>query len=89
VIEKGECEVIKEDAGESKTVATLQAGNYFGEMALLSDVMRNATVRARTALDVLLIPKGDFNRLRQSVPAFGEVFRELARKRAESDERNI
>jgi NADH dehydrogenase len=83
VIEKGECEVIKEEAGESKTVATLVAGNYFGEMALLSDVTRNATLRARTALDVLLIPKGDFNRLRQSVPAFGEVFQELARKRAE------
>ena len=89
VIEKGECEVIKEESGESKTVATLEAGNYFGEMALLSDVMRNATVRAKTALDVLLIPKGDFNRLRKSVPAFGEVFRELARRRAESDERNL
>lgn len=33
-------------------------------------------------MDVLLIPKGDFNKLRKSVPAFGEVFRELARKRA-------
>jgi NADH:ubiquinone reductase (H+-translocating) len=82
VIERGECEVIKEEDGTAKTVATLQAGNYFGEMALLSDVTRNATVRARTALDVLLIPKGDFNRLRQSVPAFGEMFNELARSRA-------
>ena len=70
-------------------MATLQAGNYFGEMALLSDVTRNATVRARTALDVLLIPKGDFNRLRQSVPAFGEVFSELARKRSKRDEPDL
>src|SRR5579864_1521295 len=69
VIQKGECEVIKAVDGEAKTVATLQAGNYFGEMAVLSDVSRNATVRARTALDVLLIPKGDFDRLRKSVPA--------------------
>jgi CRP-like cAMP-binding protein len=80
VIERGECEVIKEEAGVQHAVATLQAGNYFGEMALLSDLTRNATVRARTALDVLLIPKGDLNRLR--VPAFGEVFNELARSRA-------
>jgi NADH dehydrogenase len=83
VIEKGECEVIKVEDGEPRVVATLQAGNYFGEMALLSERMRNATVRARTALEVLLIPKGDFNRLRESIPAFGEVFRELAKKRAE------
>jgi NADH dehydrogenase len=87
VIEQGECEVIKEEDGVAKTVATLQAGNYFGEMALLSDVSRNATVRARTTLDVLLIPKGDFNRLRQSVPAFGEVFNELAKKRTSNVER--
>ena len=83
VIEKGECEVIKEEGGVARTVATLQSGNYFGEMALLSDLTRNATVRARTAVDVLLIPKGDFDRLRKSVPAFGEVFRELAKKRSE------
>jgi NADH:ubiquinone reductase (H+-translocating) len=89
VIEKGECDVIKEEGGVDKTVATLKAGNYFGEMALLSDVTRNATVRARTALEVLLIPKGDFNRLRQSVPAFGEVFNELARKRAVRVEEDI
>jgi CRP-like cAMP-binding protein len=51
-------------------------------MALLSDVARNATVRARTAMEVLLIPKGDFDRLRKSVPAFGDVFSELARERS-------
>jgi len=83
VIEKGECEVVKQEDGVERTVATLRGGNYFGEMAVLSDVTRNATVRARTAMEVLIIPKDDFNQLRKSVPAFGEVFQELARKRAE------
>jgi len=83
VIEKGECEVIREENGIPRTLATLQAGSYFGEMAVLADLTRNATVKARTAMEVLLIPKEDFNRLRKSVPAFGEVFRELAKKRAE------
>jgi len=82
VIQQGECEVIREEGGTEKTLATLQAGDYFGEMALLSDLTRNATIRAKTAMDVLLIPKGDFNKLRKSVPAFGDVFRELAKKRA-------
>jgi NADH:ubiquinone reductase (H+-translocating) len=85
VIEQGECQVIKQENGAARTVATLHAGDYFGEMALLSDKTRNATIQARTAMEVLLIPKCDFDTLRKSVPAFGEVFRELARKRAESE----
>ena len=51
-------------------------------MALLSDRTRNATIRARVAMDILIIPKADFNKLRQSVPAFGDVFTELATRRA-------
>jgi NADH dehydrogenase len=86
VIETGECDVIKHVDGADKVLATLQAGDYFGEMALLSDMTRNATVLARTSMEVLLIPKGDFNRLRKSVPAFGEVFRELAKRRAVAHE---
>ncbi len=82
VIEKGECDVVKEDGGARRVLATLRAGDYFGEMALLSDKTRNATIQAKTAMEVLLIPKGDFDTLRKSVPAFGEVFHELARKRA-------
>jgi len=82
VIQQGECDVIREENGGEKLLATLQAGDYFGEMALLSDLTRNATIRAKSGMEVLLIPKGDFNRLRKSVPAFGEVFRELAKKRA-------
>jgi len=82
VIEKGECDVIREAGGERTTLATLRAGDYFGEMALLADKTRNATIQARTSMEVLLIPKGDFDTLRKSVPAFGEIFDELARKRA-------
>jgi len=82
VIEEGECEALREQDGEWKLLATLSRGEYFGEMALLSNQTRNATVRVRTATDVLIIPKADFNKLRHSVPAFGEVFSELAEQRA-------
>jgi CRP-like cAMP-binding protein len=84
VIERGECEVIREANGATTTLATLKGGDYFGEMALLSDKSRNATIQARTAMEVLLIPKADFDTLRKSVPAFGEVFHELARKRGDA-----
>jgi NADH dehydrogenase len=81
VIEDGECEVLCKRKGEQELLATLRGGECFGEMALLSDRTRNATIRARTAMNVLIIPKGDFNKLRQSVPAFGSVFTELVKRR--------
>jgi NADH:ubiquinone reductase (H+-translocating) len=82
VIEEGECEVLHEQNDEQKLVATLNRGECFGEMALLSDRSRNATIRARYPTNVLIIPKADFNKLRQSVPAFGDVFSELVKRRS-------
>ncbi len=82
VIQSGTCEVILETNGAPVHVADLGAGEYFGEMAVLGDIGRNATVRATTALDVLLIPKADFKLLQQNVPAFGQAFSEIARVRA-------
>ena len=82
VIEEGECDVLREQEGVQQHLATLRRGEYFGEMALLSDGTRNATVCACSSMDVLIIPKRDFNKLRQSVPAFGEVFSKLAERRA-------
>ncbi len=67
--------VARRKTAQSKLLATLKAGDYFGEMALLSDQSRNATIQARTAMNVLIIPKEDFDKLRHSVPAFGDVFR--------------
>jgi len=48
---------------------------------ILAERTRNATIRARTAMDVLIIPKADFDKLRQSVAAFGDAFSEVAERR--------
>jgi NADH dehydrogenase len=82
MLRKGEVEVIRKAGEEDHLLAVLKEGEYFGEMAVLSDTTRNATVRARTDMDVLLISKHDFQMLKTGVPAFGEAFREVARKRA-------
>jgi NADH dehydrogenase len=81
VIQEGECEVLRTIEGQEQRLAELKAGDYFGEMAVLAETSRNATIRARTAMNVLLIPKSDFDKLKSNVPAFGEVFSALAKKR--------
>lgn len=81
IIEAGECEVVQQHDDGEKLLATLTKGKYFGEMAVLADTCRNATVRARTRMDVLIVPKNDFDLLKTGVPAFGYVFSELAMER--------
>ncbi|MGH9711720.1 MAG: FAD-dependent oxidoreductase [Candidatus Acidiferrales bacterium] len=82
VIQSGQCDVLREANGQQNLIATLGPGDYFGEMALLNDVSRNATIRARTTMDVLVVSKNDFEALRTSIPAFGDVFRKLAKDRS-------
>src|SRR5262249_34570825 len=46
IIVDGEVEVVHEENGDSRTLARLTAGQFFGEMAILRDTPRMATVRA-------------------------------------------
>ncbi len=89
LIQSGECDVLREANGRQSPIATLGPGDYFGEMALLNDVTRNATVRARTTMDVLLVSKNDFEALKTNVPAFGDVFRKLAKDRSAANPETI
>lgn len=69
VIVKGEVDAIREDPeGEDQLLATMGAGEYFGEMALLSDAPRTATVRARTDLDAVAMARADFTTLYAYLP---------------------
>ncbi len=43
-----------------KEVAKVQRGSYFGEVALISDRVRTATVTATTDLDCLVMTRWDF-----------------------------
>ena len=61
VIEKGRVEVVREQKEMAPLrLATLGSGEYFGEVALLRDVTRTATVRALEPTDVIAIGRGDF-----------------------------
>ena len=60
--------VIPASGGESRHVATLSGGNFFGEMGLVSGRRRNATVTARGEAKLLEIPRKAMLRLLHAVP---------------------
>ena len=63
IIADGEVEVIREDGGEAKAVARLEQGQFFGEMAILRDTPRTATVRATKPTTLLAMDRDVFRNL--------------------------
>jgi hypothetical protein len=56
---------------DRRTIATLGAGGHFGEMAIVDNGARSATVRARTRTDVLTIAQAEINGLMREDPSLG------------------
>lgn len=72
----GQVDVLKKDpSGMQRTLARLEKGAAIGEMSLLSDAVRSASVHAVTDLTLLRIPCARFHRLltEDSVPALKVV----------------
>jgi NADH dehydrogenase len=78
VIQRGSVEILR----DGERLAVLGKCEYFGEMALLANAPRNATVKAVEPTDVLAVAKGDFAKLLAGFPELGEDLAGLARKRA-------
>ena len=71
-------------SAKGRTVNTLQDGDFVGEMALVSDAPRNATVTALTPLRLLVITDRDFRGLLHDSPSIQlKVLQTLANRLAE------
>jgi hypothetical protein len=74
VIASGEVEVLGNDSGAAeRTFAILRPGDYFGEIALLYDVPRTATVRARGAVMLHALDRESFITLLEAVPGMRQT----------------
>lgn len=69
VILDGECEVLKRSWQQDVSVVNRQPGDVFGEMALLYDTPRTASVRALVPSRLLRIPKEAFRELISKNPS--------------------
>jgi hypothetical protein len=78
-ISQGSVDVLSAD--EHTVYATLAAGQFFGEIALLLSMPRTATIRAREYCDLYRLDKENFDRVIQRYPDFAERINELAEKR--------
>ncbi len=84
LIVRGQVEVVASDtSGQQRLMAVLWAGDHFGEMALLYDMRRTATVRARTPVQLYSLSKEDFNTLLASVPGTHDQLEQTVIKRAQ------
>ncbi len=81
IVIEGEANVVIEAPSGPMTVAVLDRNAIIGEIAILCDVPRTATVQAKDRLVVLKISKDIFFRLVMDFPQMAvEIMRELARR---------
>jgi CRP-like cAMP-binding protein len=81
-IHSGEVEVVRREAGAEQIVAKLTKGQYFGEMALISDAPRNATVRSITPVRVAILGKQNFLTMLSLMPSTQEDIMKTVNMRA-------
>ena len=68
IIRSGRVEVVQERGGTSERIGELKAGDVFGEMALLDEFPRSATVRAIEPTTCLGIRRWHFKGILESHP---------------------
>ena len=81
IIVKGRAEVLRREGESDRVLAELEAGEYFGEMALLNNAARNATVRCVEPMDVLSMPKREFGLLAGHLPELRRSFESVMERR--------
>jgi CRP-like cAMP-binding protein len=86
VVRSGMLEVVEEDpeTGQERQIRTLVRGDSFGELGLLMDAPRAATIRSLEAAEVFEIDQGTFDHLLADmihVPDFEPTLQQLAELR--------
>ena len=83
VIESGEVEVLRQaEDGSEEVLALLGPGDFFGEMALIEERPRNASVRARAPTEIVVMGKEVFSRISGSMASFRALIADVMKRRS-------
>ncbi|MDH3605301.1 MAG: cyclic nucleotide-binding domain-containing protein [Candidatus Tectomicrobia bacterium] len=86
----GEVAVMREDPEQGETMLNkLGPGEYFGEMALVSDAPRNATVRTLTPVDVVTMERMDFTTLYTYLPDLRRSVEDVITTKLDAETRTL
>jgi CRP-like cAMP-binding protein len=90
IITAGEVLVAREGGQPSEEIlATLTAGECFGEMSLISGEPVSATIRAKSPTSLLVLSKEDFNPLLRDNPSLNLYFTKLLTERLQQTNSRI
>jgi CRP-like cAMP-binding protein len=86
IIHDGRVEVLQKVGEEEKCLAVFEKGDFFGEMSLLEDLPRAASVRALSDVRLLQINGATFSQMLRDNPEIAvRMMRKLSRRMRETD----
>ena len=81
ILQSGTVELVKSIGGEIRVLATLEKGDFFGEMSVLEDLPRNASARAKTDVELVRINGALFDTILKHNPEIAiRMMRKLSRR---------
>jgi CRP-like cAMP-binding protein len=81
IVQSGTVELLKAIGGETRVLATLEKGDFFGEMSVLEDVPRTASARAKTDVELVKINGTTFDAMLKSNTEIAvRMMRKLSRR---------
>lgn len=84
VVSEGQANVVRQlSNGEQFVLTTLEPGDYFGEIGLLTEARRTASVRAKSKLEVMALGWEDFMKLVETSEGTHADFAAIMRQRLE------
>lgn len=86
IIQDGKVGILQRVGEEDRLMATLERGDFFGEMSVLEEMPRSATARAVTPVRLLCIDGTTFDQMLRDNPEIGvRMMRKLSRRLRETD----